>query len=223
MLEVLKKRFFKVFPDGKGISDDPGQTWIISTWFMNKYKRNMSPVAFKEHMDYICENYDPVAADTMYESYNGGKDVEVTTASRLFAFSKFAEHTIDRFRQTEKKTKKRILNVYTSGHHVRQHAREMGSICLVMGTPYKEGFLGLSLDRSLDDMHHRPEDCLLMGTHLNIAKAAHAAFRTQEALAQHCRENGIDESASNHAKICATFRPIIEGMIRRWPKVEAVI
>jgi len=62
-----------------------------------------------------------------------------------------------------------------------------------------------------------------MGTHLNIAKAAHAAFRTQEALAQHCRENGIDESASNHAKICATFRPIIEGMIRRWPKVEAVI
>jgi len=106
MLEVLKKRFFKVFPDGKGISDDPGQTWIISTWFMNKYKSNMSPVAFKEHMIYICENYDPVAADAMYESYNGGKDVEVTTASRLFALSKFAEHTIDRFRQTEKKTKK---------------------------------------------------------------------------------------------------------------------
>jgi hypothetical protein len=69
MLEVLKKRFIEVFPDGKGItcfysglevvplthagsamlsfdqgnptlkSDDPGQTWLISTWFMNKYKK----------------------------------------------------------------------------------------------------------------------------------------------------------------------------------------
>jgi len=68
MLEVLKKRFIEVFPDGKGItcfysglevvpltyagvimlsfdqgnptlkSDDPGQTWLISTRFMNKYK-----------------------------------------------------------------------------------------------------------------------------------------------------------------------------------------
>jgi hypothetical protein len=68
MLEVLKTQFIKVFPDGKGItcfysglevdplthagdqmlsfdqgnpslkSDAPGQTWIISSWFMNKYK-----------------------------------------------------------------------------------------------------------------------------------------------------------------------------------------
>ena len=76
MLEVLKKRFIKVFPDGKGItcfysglevvplthagdtmlsfdqgnptlkSDDPGQTWLVSAWFMNKYKGGMSPDAF---------------------------------------------------------------------------------------------------------------------------------------------------------------------------------
>jgi hypothetical protein len=39
------------------------------------------------------------------------------------------------------------------------------------------------------------------------------AFKTGEALTQHCREMGIDESASNHAKMCAVFRPIIEGMI----------
>ena len=73
--------------------------------------------------------------------------------------------------------------------------------------------MGLSLDRSLDDMHHCPEDCLLIGRHLNEAKATHPAFRTQDALAQHCRENGIDESASNHAKMCAVFRPIIKRMI----------
>ena len=91
-----------------------------------------------------------------------------------------------------------------------------------MGTPYKEGVMELSLDRSLDDMHHCPDDCLLIGTHLNDAKTAHAAFRTHEALAQHCRENGIDESASNHAKMCAVFRPIIEQMIQRWPKIKAV-
>jgi hypothetical protein len=99
----------------------------------------------------------------------------------------------------------------------------MGSICLVMGTPYKEGVFGLSLDRSLDDMHQCPEDCLLIGTRLNDAKAAHAAFRTQEALAHHCRENGIDESATNHAKMCVVLRPIIEGMICRWTKIKAVI
>ena len=79
----------------------------------------------------------------------------------------------------ETKTKKQILCGYTSAHHVRQHAKRMGSICLIAGTPYKEGVTGLSLDRSLDDMHHRPEDCLLIGTRLNDAKAAHAAFRTQ--------------------------------------------
>jgi hypothetical protein len=251
--EVLKKQFVKLFPDGKGItcfysglevvplthagdkmlsfdqgnpslkSDDPGQTWIISTWFMNKYKYDMSPVAFKEHMNYICKNYDPVAADAMYERYNGGEDVEETTASRLFAQSTFAKNSIDDMRRAEKNTKKRVLNGYASVHQVRQHAREMGSICLVMGTPYKEGVLGLSLDRSLDDMHHYPDDCLLIGTCLNIAKAAHKAFTTHEALAQHCRENGIDEQASIHAKVCVILRPIIKGMIRRWPKVEVKI
>jgi hypothetical protein len=253
MLEVLKKRFIQVFPDGKGItcfysglevvplthagdrmlsfdqgnpslkSDAPGQTWRISTWFMNKYKSDMSPVAFKEHMSYICGNYNPDAADAMYECYNGGEYVQETTASRLFAQSSFAKQTIDRIRQTEKESKKRILNGYESTRHVRQHAREMGSICLVMGTPYKEGVFGLSLDRSLDDMHHRPEDCLLIGTRLNDAKAAHTAFRTQEALAHHCWENEIDESATNHAKMCVVLRPIIEGMICRWTKIKAVI
>ena len=190
---------------------------------MNKYKNDMSPVAFKEHMNYICENYDPVAADAMYERYNGGEDVEETTASRLFAQSTFTKYTYQQFRRTERDTKKQILNGYASADHVRQHARGMGSICLVMGTPYKEGVFGLSLDRSLDDMHHRPEDCLLIGTHLNYAKVAHKAFRTHESLAQHCQENGIDEQASIHAKMCAILRPIIKGMIRRWPKVEVKI
>ena len=73
----------------------------------------------------------------------------------------------------------------------------MGSICLLAGALYKEGVLEFTLDRSLDDMHHRPEDCLLIGTHPNYAKAAHKAFKTGEALTQHCREMGIDESASN--------------------------
>ena len=139
-----------------------------------------------------------------------------------------AKNSIDKMKKTERQTKKRILCGYTSAHHDRQHAKRMGSICLVMGTPYKEGaykegVLGLSLDRLLDDMHHRPDDCLLIGTRLNMAKAAHKAFTTHEALAQHCRENGIDEQDSIHAKMCAILRPFIKGMIRRWPKVEVKI
>jgi hypothetical protein len=136
ILEVLKKQFIQVFPDGKGItcfysglevvplthagdqmlsfdqgnpslkSDDPGQTWRISTWFMNKYKSDMSPVAFKEHMNYICVNYDPEAADDMYERYNGREVIEETTASRLFALSTFAKSTFKRHGRTEKETKK---------------------------------------------------------------------------------------------------------------------
>jgi hypothetical protein len=175
MLEVLKKRFIKVFPDGKGItcfysglevvplthagdtmfsfdqgnptlkSDNPGQTWLISTWFMNKYKGGMSPVAFKGHMNYIfCENYDPDAADAMYECYNGGEDVEVTKASQLFALSTFATNSMKHMRCTEKRSKKRILCGYASAHQVQQHAKRMGSICLVMGTPYKEGVMELT-------------------------------------------------------------------------------
>jgi hypothetical protein len=252
-LEDLKQQFIDLFPDGKGItcfysglevvplthagsamlsfdqgnptlkSDDPGQTWIISTWLMNRYKNDMSPVAFREHMDYLCDHYDFDAADAAYGNYMRKGKVEVTKASLLLAQSSFAGQTFSSHRRTEKDTNKRILCEYTSTHHVRQHAREMGSICLVMGIPYKEGVFGLSLDRSLDDMHHRPEDCLLIGTRLNDAKNAHKAFRTHEALAQHCRENGIDEQASNHANMCAILRPIIKGMIRRWPDVKAVI
>jgi hypothetical protein len=46
---------------------------------------------------------------------------------------------------------------------------------------------------------------------------------TGEALTQHCRETKIDESASNHAMMCAVFWPIIEGMIRRWLEKKAVM
>ena len=49
----------------------------------------------------------------------------------------------------------------------------MGSICLLAGAPYKEGVMELSIDRSLDDIYHHPNDCLLIGTRLNYAKAAH--------------------------------------------------
>jgi hypothetical protein len=101
--------------------------------------------------------------------------------------------------------------------------RIWGQSFLVAGTPYGESVMGLSLDRPLDDFHHCPEDCLLIHTHLNHAKSAQAAFKTGEALTQHCQEVGIDDSASNHAKMCAVFWPIIERMIRRWPEIKAVI
>jgi hypothetical protein len=75
----------------------------------------------------------------------------------------------------------------------------------------------------LDAIHHYPANCLLISTHLNALKSTYAAFRTGEALTQHCREMRIDESASNHAKMCAVFQSIIKGMIRRWPEIKAVM
>ncbi len=186
--------------------DDPGQTWHISAWLMNSYKGDMSPEVLCSHMNNLCKNYDLDAADAINAgSYVKGEDVGVTTASRLFAQSTFAKQSVKNMKDKETSSKKQILCGYTSTHHVRQHSKRMGSICLIAGTPYREGVM------ELDDMHHCPEDCLLIGTHLNYAKAAHPAFRTQEALAQHCRENGIDESVTNHAKMCVVFRPIIEG------------
>ena len=44
-----------------------------------------------EHMNYLCKNYDPDAADAAYESYDEGEDVEVAKASRLLALSPFAK------------------------------------------------------------------------------------------------------------------------------------
>ena len=81
----------------------------------------------------------------------------------------------------------------------------------------------MTLDRLLDDLHHYPTNCILISTHLNDTKSAHYAFKTREALTQHCRETKIDESASNHAMMCAVFWPIIEGMIRRWLEKKAVM
>ncbi len=170
-------------------------------------------------MNFLKENYNSDAADAMYGSYVKGEDVEVT---RLLAQSAFTSNSVDGMRSTEISTNEQILCGYASADQILQHAKRMGSICLLTGTPYIEGVMGLSLDRSLDDMHHHPEDCLLIGTRLNDTQAAHPALKTGEALNQHCREMGIDASASNHAKMCAVFRPIIEGLIRRWPKIEAV-
>ena len=101
-------------------------------------------------MNYLCKNYDPDAADAACESYIEGDDVKVTKASRLLAISTFTKSTIAGMRSREISTKKRILCGYTSTDQVLQHARRMGSICLLAGTPRKEGVLQLSLDRSLD-------------------------------------------------------------------------
>ncbi len=34
-------------------SDDPGQTWLLSVWGMNRYKGGMSPDEFYEHVNYL--------------------------------------------------------------------------------------------------------------------------------------------------------------------------
>ena len=87
MLVHLQKQFLVKFLDGKGItcfysgievvplthagfamlsfdqgnptlkSNDPGQTWLLSAWGMNKYKGGMSPEKFCSHMNYLCQNY----------------------------------------------------------------------------------------------------------------------------------------------------------------------
>ena len=107
---------------------EPGQTWLISAWCMNRYKNGMSPDAFRRHMNFLIENYNSDAADAMYESYVEGEDVEVTEASGMHALSTFTKHSIITMRETERKTKKRILCGYTSAVHVRQHAKRIGSI-----------------------------------------------------------------------------------------------
>ena len=43
---------------------------------------------------------------------------------------------------------------------------------------------------------------------------------TREALAAYCREHDIDESGSEHDKICAIIRPIIIMMIERWQVIR---
>ena len=151
-------------------SNDPGQTWLLSAWKINKYKSDMSPDVFWSHMNQLCKNYDPDAADAAYESYVEGEDVEVTKTSSLLAQSTFTNESKDGMRQQENESSKRVLCGYTSAHQVHQHARMMGSICLITGTPYKEGVMEFYLDRKLDDLHHRPDDYLLIGTHLIMQK-----------------------------------------------------
>ena len=124
----------------------------------------------------------------------------------------------------KKEKKGRIQCGYASVHDVRNHIRQMGNRCLITGIPYQKGVFPLSLDRKTDDLHHIKDDCLLVGEYLNLAKGAHKAFETRDALAAYCREHGIEESGSEHKKICKIIRPIILMMIERWqvirPKIE---
>ncbi len=104
----------------------------------NRDKIDMSPDKIDTWTNYLCQNYDPEAADAAYECYIEGEDVEVTKASRLLAISTFAKSTIAGMRLREKSTKKRILCGYTSVDQVLQHARRMGSIFLLAGTRWHE-------------------------------------------------------------------------------------
>jgi hypothetical protein len=91
MLEVLKMQFIEEFPNGKGItcfysgldvvplthagsamlsfdqgnptrkSDDLGQTWKITTWLMNCYKGDMSPVQF--HRSQIASSHQKISGE----------------------------------------------------------------------------------------------------------------------------------------------------------------
>ena len=96
----------------------------------------------------------------------------------------------------------------------------MGNRCLITGIPFNERFFPLSLDRKTDDLHHTKDDCLLVGEYLNLAKGEHEAFKSREALEAYCREHGIDESGSEHYKICKIIRPIIIMMIERWQVIS---
>jgi hypothetical protein len=60
----------------------------------------------------------------------------------------FTKSMIAGMRSREISTKKRILCGYASADQVLQHARRIGSICLLAETPFKEGVLQLSLDRA---------------------------------------------------------------------------
>jgi hypothetical protein len=73
-----------------------------------------------------------------------------------------------------------------------------------------------------DDRHHSRDDCLLVGGYLNYLKATHKAFKTREALANYCREHDISESESEHYKMCAIIRPIIDKMIARWGDIRNI-
>ena len=122
----------------------------MKPWGMSRDKIDMSPDEIDTWTNYLCQNYDSEVADAAYDCCIEGEDVEVTKASRLLAISTFAKYTIAGMRSREISTKKQILCGYASADQVLQHARRIGSICLLAETPFKEGVLHLSLDRSLD-------------------------------------------------------------------------
>ena len=174
----------------------------------------MRPNEFREHMDHLSSQYNPLAGDTSYTAYVRGDVVRVTSTIPTTVFQK----KLDKMKQTA--TKGRVECGYTSVDDVRNHCRKMGNRCLITGIPYQEGVYPLSLDRKTDDLHHIKDDCLLVGKYLNSAKETHRAFKSREALAAYCREYHIDESGSEHDKICVIIRPIIVLMIKRWREIN---
>ena len=64
-------------------SDKEGQTWYISTWGMNSYKKAMTPNELKSHMDQLCACYNPTAGNATYAEYvSGGNVVVLSIISR---------------------------------------------------------------------------------------------------------------------------------------------
>ena len=60
-------------------SDEEEQTWYICSWGLNVYKRNMLPLQFQNHMNFLCKNYNPSVGDATYEDYvQGSSDKKVS-------------------------------------------------------------------------------------------------------------------------------------------------
>ena len=197
-------------------SDAEGQTWYICTWWGNKYKMNMRPKEFRAHMDHLSSKYNPLAGDTSYTAYVRGDVVRVTSTIPTTVIQVKLGH----MRLKATRTEGQIECGYTSVYDVMRHCMKMGNRCLITGIPYKKGVFPLSLDRKTDDLHHIKDDCLLVGEYLNLAKGEHEAFKSRKALAAYCREHRIDESGSEHDKICVIIRPIIVLMIKRWREIN---
>ena len=197
-------------------SDAEGQTWYICTLWSNRYKLNMNPKVFIAHMDHLSSKYNPLAGDTSYTAYVRGDVVRVTSTIPTTVI----QVKLDNMRLKATRTEGQIECGYTSSYDVMRHCMKMGNRCLITGIPYKKRVFPLSLDRKTDDLHHNSDDCHLIGAYLNFAKGEHVAFKSREALAAYCREHDIDESGSEHDKICKIIRPIIDLMIKRWREIR---
>ena len=186
-------------------ADDPGQTWLVSAWSV--YKNHMSSDAFHRHMNFLCKTMTQILLMLWY--------MKAMIMGRILKLLEL-HHCLLKVHSQEI-----LLIVWDWEKHQLRCESSVGTHLKTMFANMQRGWGQGVLSREL---HTKKVlwGCLKTGPSRWYASLFRrlSSYWYMSEWHKSCTPSLKDRGSTY--KMCAVFRPIIEGLIRHWSKIEAV-